>query len=227
MRQRNMKAFLDPSGLDPAQARSQRAAKNHAVAQWVSPAGEQIMSMQLNEVTTSVPPSVAVAAEPFAALDACHQEVMGALQRFSDFLDHLDDHGVDQTAREQASALVAFFTQTARQHHADEEQQVFPSLLTSGDTELVQHVRRLQQDHGWLEEDWIELSPQLDAVSQGYSWYDIDALRHGVSVFTALYHDHIDLEESLIYPEAKRRMAALPDAGSGRDQSQARRQAST
>jgi hypothetical protein len=69
-------------------------------------------------------------------------------------------------------------------------------------------VLRLQQDHGWLEEDWLELEPQLQAVAHGYSWYDIDSLRHGVGVFTALYHDHIALEESLIYPEAKAHMAA-------------------
>jgi hemerythrin-like domain-containing protein len=48
----------------------------------------------------------------------------------------------------------------------------------------------------------------LQAVAQGYSWYDIDSLRHAVAVFTTLYHDHIALEESLIYPEAKAHMAA-------------------
>jgi hemerythrin-like domain-containing protein len=74
--------------------------------------------------------------------------------------------------------------------------------------ELTQHVLRLQQDHGWLEEDWLELAPHLQAVAEGYSWYELDTLRHSVGVFTALYHDHIALEESLIYPEAKRRLDA-------------------
>jgi hemerythrin-like domain-containing protein len=95
-----------------------------------------------------------------------------------------------------------------RQHHADEEARVFPGLLASGDEELAHHVRRLQQDHGWLEEDWMALAPQLQAVAQGYSWYELDALRHGVGVFTTLYHEHIALEESMIYPEARAQMAA-------------------
>ncbi len=183
------------------------------------------MGMQVSEVvkvSTFVAPLNS--SEPFEALDACHREVIEALQRMARFIDHLEDNGVDDTARAEASSLVTFFSQHARQHHADEEKHVFPSLLTSEDTELIQHVRRLQQDHGWLEEDWIELSPQLDAVSQGYSWYNIDVLRQGLGVFTALYHDHIDLEESLIYPEAKRRMAERDDAGSGRAQAEARRQ---
>ena len=64
------------------------------------------------------------------------------------------------------------------------KQHVFPSLLTSGDAVLVQHVHRLQQDHGWLEEDWLELQPQLRAVVEGYNWYDLDFLRAAVPVFT-------------------------------------------
>ena len=37
-------------------------------------------------------------------------------------------------------------------------------------------------------------------------------LRLALPIFTALYHEHIGLEESLIYPEARRSQAAL-DAG--------------
>jgi hemerythrin-like domain-containing protein len=73
-------------------------------------------------------------------------------------------------------------------------------------------VRRLQQDHGWLEEDWLELAPQLEAVANGYNWYDLAMLQHALPIFTELYREHIALEESLIYPEAKRRRAAEQDA---------------
>jgi hemerythrin-like domain-containing protein len=115
-----------------------------------------------------------------------------------------------------AAQVVDFFSNSAREHHAEEERVVFPPLLTSPDEQLVHHVVRLQQDHGWLEEDWIELSPQLKAVSEGYSWYDLDLLRAAIPVFTELYLDHIDLEESLIYPEAKRVLSLRTQAGSGR-----------
>jgi hemerythrin-like domain-containing protein len=65
-------------------------------------------------------------------------------------------------------------------------------------------VRRLQQDHGWLEEDWLELQPQLRAVVEGYAWYDLEFLRAAVPVFTELYRDHIALEENIVYPESRR-----------------------
>lgn len=107
-----------------------------------------------------------------------------------------------------AAEIVHFFSTTARQHHEDEERHVFPKLMASGDPEIVLAVLRLQQDHGWLQEDWMELSPQLDAVAAGQSWHDLDALREGVEVFIALSHDHIALEESCIYPQARARLRA-------------------
>lgn len=151
--------------------------------------------------------AAAPALPPMEMLERTHAQVMVTLERFSMLLARLESHGVDELARDMAADICSFFAKEARQHHADEDVHVFPTLLASGDAQLVQHVERLQQDHGWLEEDWIELGPQLDALSRGYSWYDLDALRSAVEVFTQLYHEHIALEESLIYPEARRRMA--------------------
>jgi hemerythrin-like domain-containing protein len=138
------------------------------------------------------------------ALDETHRQMLVVLGDLARLIDHLENDGVDVVARESARTICRFFNEHARQHHADEESLIFPDLLRKGDAELVQHVQRLQQDHGWLEEDWIELSPQLQAVSEGYSWYNLEELRSGVAVFTALYTDHIALEESMVYPEARR-----------------------
>lgn len=152
----------------------------------------------------------------FESLDRTHAQVLEVLKQFDRLLAHLDDNGADAVAQASAQEIHAFFAGAARQHHADEEQFVFPSLLTSNDAELVQHVRRLQQDHGWLEEDWLELAPQIEAIAKGYSWYDLSDLRHALPVFTELYHDHIALEESLIYPEAKRRQQVAQAAAASR-----------
>ena len=143
----------------------------------------------------------------FDSLDKTHRLVMQTLGELAILLDHLQAHGMDEAARARARDICQFFDGTARAHHAAEEQIVFPSLLSSGNEELTAHVRRLQQDHGWLEEDWLELGPQLQAVAEGYNWYDLDVLRAAIPVFTELYRDHIALEETMIYPEAQRRQA--------------------
>ncbi|MDQ5897215.1 MAG: hypothetical protein QG612_1301 [Pseudomonadota bacterium] len=174
------------------------------------------MSMLASVPVETVAPVPRPLEQDFEALDACHREVLVTLGDLQKLVERLEDHGVDPVARRLASDIVRFFSQTARAHHAEEERLVFPGLLASGDAELVQHIQRLQQDHGWLEEDWLELSAQVDAVAQGYSWYDLDALRMGSAIFAELYKDHIDLEESLIYPEARRLMSLRPDAGAAR-----------
>ena len=180
------------------------------------------MVMQVSETLVTAAPVPMGNEQELDALDSCHREVLVTLRDLTRLIEHLDDNGPDEAAGRMARDIVRFFSQAARAHHADEERLIFPGLLQSADTELVQHVQRLQQDHGWLEEDWLTLSPQLDAVAQGYSWYDIDALRHGTEVFIALYKDHIDLEESLIYPEARRQMAERAGAGSERARRAAR-----
>ena len=144
---------------------------------------------------------------PFEALDKTHHQVIETLGQMSSLVVQLDDHGVDDSARQLAREICSFFDGAARAHHQAEEQFVFPGLLSSGDAALVQHVQRLQQDHGWLEEDWLELQPQLKAVSEGYSWYDIDALRAAIPIFTGLYRDHIALEEDIVYPASRRQQS--------------------
>ena len=54
----------------------------------------------------------------------------------------------------------------------------------------------------------VELAPHLDAVANGQSWFDLDVLREGSAIFTALCHAHVALEESLIYPQARRTLSA-------------------
>ena len=145
----------------------------------------------------------------FEALDACHRDIARHLAALSALARHIDTDGIDDKARQQAATIEAFFSGTSRQHHRDEEQSVFPTLLNSGNTELAQAVRTLQQDHGWIEENWIELAPRMRAIAAGNGWTDPVEFQNYVEVFTELLQGHIALEETLIYPESKARWAQL------------------
>ncbi len=140
-------------------------------------------------------------------LDTTHREVMRVLGRLQQWVEQLDAQGIDADTRRIAKEICAFFDGGVREHHEAEELHVFPALVASQDATLVQHVRRLQQDHGWIEEDWLELRPQLQAVVDGINGYDLAFLRAAVPVFTELYRDHIALEESVVYPESRRLQA--------------------
>jgi len=156
-------------------------------------------SMHDSSDQAAVVPSI----DGFDVLDACHRQTLLTLDKLTALVSRLGSSGMDEEARATAAEIVHFFSTTARQHHEDEERHVFPKMVANDNPEIVQAVLRLQQDHNWLEEDWMELSPQVDAVACGLNWYDLDILREGVEVFAALSRDHITLEESLIYPQAR------------------------
>lgn len=152
----------------------------------------------------------------FDALDRTHAQMLQVLDDFDGLLDQLEAHGPDEKARAIGARILSFFNEHAREHHAQEERIVFPPLLAGPDTELAAHVRRLQQDHGWLEEDWLELAPQIEAISRGYNWYDLAMLRHALPVFRNLYQEHIGLEESLVYPASRQRQATMAEGATER-----------
>lgn len=159
----------------------------------------------------------------FDVLDACHRQTLHTLDMLAELVQQLINGAADTRARTLAAEVFHFFSTTARQHHEDEERHVFPKLATSDDPKIVHAVLRLSQDHNWLEEDWMELSAQIDAVACGLSWYDLDTLREGAEVFAALSRDHIALEESLIYPQARARLGAGERREMGREMAKRRR----
>jgi hemerythrin-like domain-containing protein len=153
----------------------------------------------------------------FEILDSCHRQMLGALDTLAALVKHLELHGGDDAARAMAAEVLKFFSTTARHHHEDEERYIFPKALASPDPEMVQTVLRLQQDHHWIEEDWMELSAHLEALKAGQSWWDPALLREGSEIFIALLHDHMVLEESSIYPAARTRMLPTERQAMGRE----------
>ncbi|HXE49518.1 MAG TPA: hemerythrin domain-containing protein [Ramlibacter sp.] len=152
---------------------------------------------------------------PFEALDACHREILAHLKDLAELVRQIEAKGVDAAAQRQAGVIEAFFSGTSRQHHEQEEKTVFPPLLASGDPALTETVRTLQQDHGWIEENWIELAPQLSAIASGNNWPDAAELQHGVQVFVDLCTGHIALEETVVYPESRAQWARAVAARAG------------
>ncbi len=145
----------------------------------------------------------------FEALDETHRMVVRVLAELERLVDLLKHPGHETEAALLARHACTFFNTTARRHHEAEETFVFPSLLQGGDASLLAHVTRLQEDHNWIEEDWLELEPHLLAVAEGYQAQHHQFLRDALPEFTSLYHEHIALEEDTVYPEARRRKARL------------------
>jgi hemerythrin-like domain-containing protein len=152
----------------------------------------------------------------FVALDACHEQTKSHLIDLLAMLQQMMNSGIDGEVQAKAAKIEEFFSGASRKHHLDEERNVFPPLLDSGDAELIAAVRTMQQDHGWIEENWLELGPQLRAIAAGNHWFDMEEFQQYVEVFNELCSSHIAVEEALIYPHAKASLARLnrsPPAG--------------
>jgi hemerythrin-like domain-containing protein len=145
---------------------------------------------------------------PFDALELCHRNTALALGRLAALITQLTRDDPDESARHLARSILAHFNIEMREHHHDEEQHVFPAVAARGDAEMLVALASLRQDHCWIEQDWTELAPHLDAIANGQSWYDLDVVREAAAIFTSLCHAHVALEESLIYPQARASLSA-------------------
>lgn len=143
------------------------------------------------------------AATHLQALDACHRQMQAHLVEMQRIAQHMQSAGLSDADRRIAGEIQDFFSHAARTHHELEETQVFAPLLARSSDEVKEVVRSLQQDHGFLEENWIELGPQLRGIAEGNDWFDVAEFLHNVALYRGLLTGHIALEESLSYPESK------------------------
>ena len=144
--------------------------------------------------------------QPFDMLSTCHERVQRSLALLQRLQDHLQTKGCDESARLAAADVLRYFDVAAPLHHEDEELHVFPPLLVDGSVEIKALVRELRQDHHLMESHWANARAVLQSVVNGTTdtWvaltHEQTAALHG---FTALYNDHIEREEQVVYPAAQ------------------------
>jgi iron-sulfur cluster repair protein YtfE (RIC family) len=158
----------------------------------------------------------------FDFLDATHAALSGHLATLMGLAEQFQNGSLTPPQLKEVRAICNFFEKDARQHHLDEELHIFPPLLQSQDGTIRHTVLQLQQDHGWLEENWIELRPLIEQATLGnsYIWEELD---HALQVFHALYQDHMVLEERIAYPGAKAQATTWDGEGIGREMASRRK----
>ena len=142
---------------------------------------------------------------PLEMLAACHHRIQRQCETLRRLLPHVAAHGADAQAREAAQAVMRYFDLAAVDHHADEEQDLFPALLESmagSDPVCLRDlVGALTQQHRELEAHWQALRQALQRVAAG----DAAALTPElVERFVAAYTQHLAREEAELLPMAAR-----------------------
>lgn len=141
--------------------------------------------------------------QPFAAMDSCHQQIQAHLTQLEALLLQLEQGHADAAGRKSALQIADFFDTVARQHHADEEESMFPDMLKRGNAERVAQIRSLIEDHFWIEKYSHDLTPLLRALGSSEGSVGSAELIKVGRLFHALCLRHIEFEESMIYPQAK------------------------
>jgi iron-sulfur cluster repair protein YtfE (RIC family) len=148
---------------------------------------------------------------PFAMLEQSHarlREQLGALIKAAQMLDR---HGDDPTARNEVVEISAFFDRSVTRHEQDEEQSLFPRLREN--FRLRRVLESLEADHRLHERLHSELGELAAACARGALKPSRAAtLSKLASSLDVAYADHIEIEESQLFPAAR---AALDPATLG------------
>lgn len=137
--------------------------------------------------------------DPLAMLRACHRRIERQLQTLDRLQRHLPEHGCDADAGAAARAILRYFDTAAINHHADEEQSVFPRLIAARGAPAETITLLLERDHAALATLWQRLRPLLAGIEAGQranlSAGDVIDIR-------AAYDAHIAHEERELIPMA-------------------------
>ena len=149
--------------------------------------------------------------QPFEMLEACHDRVRRSLALLGRLLAYLSDHPHDAQSRSAARDVLRYFELAAPLHHQDEERHVFPRLAGDADAALTDAVARLRADHAQMESLWDQLRPVLqDWAGEVAGAAPDEPARQVAEAFVELYAQHLEVEETLVFPAARTRM---DDAG--------------
>jgi hemerythrin-like domain-containing protein len=142
---------------------------------------------------------------PLEMLSACHHRVERQCETLRRLVAHVASHGPDDDARVAAAAVMRYFDTAARDHHADEETDLFPALVESmagSDAACIRElVDSLTLDHRALESRWQRLRVMLQSIAAGDPVHLDSAY---VESFIRLYERHIAREEAELLPMASR-----------------------
>ncbi|MHB8345603.1 MAG: hemerythrin domain-containing protein [Acidiferrobacterales bacterium] len=150
--------------------------------------------------------------QPLWMLRACHARVLRQCDTLIQVAQYLGDKGATAEVREAAHQVHRYFSTAGKQHHEDEEQDLFPVLLSLR-PELADRIYELRFEHREMEHLWERLVPTLADIG---SLGDIPAFTYSTIEFRAVYFSHIERENTEILPAAQEAMSPVQLSELGR-----------
>jgi hemerythrin-like domain-containing protein len=141
---------------------------------------------------------------PIDLLDGCHERVRRNCALAARISAQLESRGVDEEVRTAARSVLRYFGEAARNHHLDEESDLFPALILAADSDsrpaAQALVDRLKAEHVALGHLWDDMRVRLELIAEGQ---DATIPEELAKEFTDAYERHIVLEEAELLPLAR------------------------
>jgi hemerythrin-like domain-containing protein len=149
--------------------------------------------------------------DPLALLRACHTHILDHCELLERIAERLADGTADEATREAARKVVRYFSTSARLHHQDEEQDLFPRLIRQS-LKMADLIHALRQVHAELDVLWTGLEPELKRFP---NVGDAETFMEQASRFCELNREHIRRENMDFLPLADSSLSSrqLKDIG--------------
>jgi hemerythrin-like domain-containing protein len=149
--------------------------------------------------------------DPTGLLSDCHRRVemfLGTLEAVATVIDRL----ATEDARRALESALRYFAEAAPKHTADEEESLFPRLRRIHHPEIESAFSRLElleEEHRWA----APLHAEVDRLGRQYlstgnlSSPEVGEFRRSVASLAAMYKQHINVEDDLVFPLAARMLS--------------------
>lgn len=157
----------------------------------------------MNQIVTKKSPASAQEPSdaPLLNFSDCHVGILSHLQSFGDLPALMEPAA---RARSIAEETLKFFRDAVFEHHAEEENELFPAVLVSAVKGVERdrvHVMidQLTAEHRAIESAWTRLEPELKKVAKGQA---AELNTAGVEHLVSRYRAHAQFEEGQFLPLA-------------------------
>lgn len=154
---------------------------------------------------------------PIADFSNCHAGILSRFERLGELPKLLADPASGNAARSFADGMLRFVRDAVFEHHAEEEQALFPAVARSaapGDEKaLVESlIVRLTREHRALEAQWAKIEPAMKLIARGKP-AQLDAA--ALESLCADYTGHARFEEIAWLPLASKILSPNDQAALG------------
>jgi hemerythrin-like domain-containing protein len=156
--------------------------------------------------------------DPVGLMAACHRRIERFLLVLVDLTTRRSGHGLNQQERAAMETALRYFLDAAPHHTADEEDGLFPALEKDrGDEDGI--ISELELDHRRAEglHRTVDRLGRLWLTAGSLDETKVVRLQAALSELSALYLEHIRVEEQHVFPSARTLLSreALAEIGRG------------